>query len=253
MRILVTRPEPDASALAERLQALGFEPILQPLLEFQPLKIEPSTFEQVSGVIITSGNALRPLHGFRGLDFLLGLPLYCVGEKTAQKALEMGFRRIEAVAESAQTLSEEIAAKAEGLLVHFNSAHRAFDLDKSLINHGIALRVVNVYDMAARTAFDAGVLDKLENGMIDGVILMSARTAETFVTLCRKYRIEARIAKLRYFCISQAVATRLASLAAEQIRIAKAPTKQGILEVVTHEWEASPNHHTITVRSDNIH
>ncbi|MCG8401015.1 MAG: uroporphyrinogen-III synthase, partial [Firmicutes bacterium] len=36
MRLLVTRPEPDAEALAERLRALGHEVLVAPMLPVVP-------------------------------------------------------------------------------------------------------------------------------------------------------------------------------------------------------------------------
>ena len=40
MAVLVTRPAPDNEATAEALRARGFEPMLAPMLVFQPLPFQ---------------------------------------------------------------------------------------------------------------------------------------------------------------------------------------------------------------------
>ena len=61
MRLLVTRPEPDASTFAEELRGLGHEPVLQPLIEFRALDFNPAKLRTAQAIIITSGNCLRAL------------------------------------------------------------------------------------------------------------------------------------------------------------------------------------------------
>jgi uroporphyrinogen-III synthase len=61
MRLLVTRPEPDAGALAEELRTLGHEPVLQPLLEFHVLDFDLGSLKTADALIFTSRNGLRAL------------------------------------------------------------------------------------------------------------------------------------------------------------------------------------------------
>ncbi len=61
MRILVTRPEPDASATGQRLEALGHQVTTEPMLQVEFLPIDPVAFTGAQAVIATSRNALRAL------------------------------------------------------------------------------------------------------------------------------------------------------------------------------------------------
>jgi uroporphyrinogen-III synthase len=61
MRILVTRPEPDATRQAELLAARGHEPVVAPLLLIEPATCVPLELEGAQALIATSRNALRAL------------------------------------------------------------------------------------------------------------------------------------------------------------------------------------------------
>lgn len=87
--LFVLRPEPGASATAERARALGLEPVLAPLFEVGPVDWsvpDPSAFD---GLLLTSANAVR--YGGEGLGPLRRLPVHAVGEATADAARRASF------------------------------------------------------------------------------------------------------------------------------------------------------------------
>ena len=92
MRLLVTRPEPDATRQAEILAARGHEPIVAPLLLIEPVTDVPLELDGVQGLIVTSRNVFRTLASHPGLAAARSLPLFAVGEATASAATELGFR-----------------------------------------------------------------------------------------------------------------------------------------------------------------
>ncbi len=87
--VLVLRPEPGASATVERARKIGLNALSVPLFEVEPLAWrtpDPSAFD---GLLLTSANAVR--YGRKALDELCGLPVYAVGERTAEAARTAGF------------------------------------------------------------------------------------------------------------------------------------------------------------------
>ena len=54
VRLLVTRPEPDASETAARLRALGIEPVIEPLLVVRTLTTTLPPADGCSALAITS-------------------------------------------------------------------------------------------------------------------------------------------------------------------------------------------------------
>ena len=234
MRLLVTRPEPDASAFAEELCGLGHEPILQPLLEFQVLDFDLEPLRAAEVLIITSGNSLRALQERGVSKDILGKPLYCVGEQTAERALQAGFETVLEVAGTGEELAGKIIASArrDALLAHIMGEHMAFDIVGALAREGFSVQSVTVYSMDACARFRPPVDAMLTAGEVDGVILMSPRTAEIYVSLCHRHGILHCAKTPIYFCISQNVAAKLASLKPNHVRVSAKPSRKALLELL---------------------
>jgi uroporphyrinogen-III synthase len=88
-RLVILRPEPGASATAERARAMGLEPVAMPLFEVQSVDWHPPDAGLFDALLLTSANAVR--HGGEGLQKLRQLPVYAVGEATAAAARGAGF------------------------------------------------------------------------------------------------------------------------------------------------------------------
>jgi uroporphyrinogen-III synthase len=91
-RLLVLRPEPGASATVGRARMLGFDVVAVPLFEVEPVCWEVPDPAGFDGLLLTSSNAVR--HGGPQLQALLALPVFAVGEATAEAALQAGFKVI---------------------------------------------------------------------------------------------------------------------------------------------------------------
>jgi uroporphyrinogen-III synthase len=88
-RVLVLRPEPGASATVARGQQRGLDTVAVPLFEIEPVAWQVPDPGAFDGLLLTSANAVR--HGGAGLVELRALPVYAVGEATAEAAREAGF------------------------------------------------------------------------------------------------------------------------------------------------------------------
>jgi uroporphyrinogen-III synthase len=148
MKLLIIRPESGASASAKRAERAGFTPLLLPFFEVCPrvwTAPDPAAYD---ALLITSSNAIR--HGGVGLEKLLALPVYAVGERSAQAAQERGF----AVAASGD-------GKVETALAHAHTAgHRRLlwlageDRRDPIIPAGLSIAVETVYASIATTLPD---------------------------------------------------------------------------------------------------
>jgi uroporphyrinogen-III synthase len=96
-RALVLRPEPGATATVSRARERGLDGFAVPLFEVEALDWpvpSPSAFD---ALLLTSANAVR--FGGNDLAKFRGLPVYAVGEATAEAARDAGFG-IEATGDS---------------------------------------------------------------------------------------------------------------------------------------------------------
>ena len=86
MRILVTRPQPGAAQTAAALCARGHEPIVAPLLQIEILaEVDPKAADWAA-ILLTSANALPGIVKSAGRSAWRGMPVFAVGDRTAQAA-----------------------------------------------------------------------------------------------------------------------------------------------------------------------
>jgi uroporphyrinogen-III synthase len=235
MRLLVTRPEPDALELMATLEEHGHEATVEPLLGVAVEAGEAIELDGVQALIATSRNALRALktHPLRGAA--RHLPLFAVGRATAAEARALGFEMVVTGAGTAQELVTHIVAVADpaaGLLLHLAGDAQAVDLATELEPHGFRVVQHIVYRMHPATSLSEATVEQLAHGEIDGVILMSPRTATIYAALMRKQGLAAIARGLIHFCLSDAVAQRLEALGAVPTEIADAPRLEEVLALI---------------------
>jgi len=238
MRLLVTRPEPDAGREAEALAARGHEAVLAPLLKIEFTRDVPLDFAGVQALIVTSRNALRAL---RELPDARKLPLFAVGEATARAARDIGFANVTTGPGTAEELAELIAATLEpkhGPLVHLAGETLAFDLKSRLEAKGFTLRQPVLYRARPAEQLPAQALSLLKSGKVDGAILLSPLTARTFALLIEKHGVVTQGRRLVCYCLSQAVAEVL-SLLGFEVRVAARPREEEVLALVDSEAASS--------------
>jgi uroporphyrinogen-III synthase len=235
MRLLITRPEPDALLLKARLETLGHDATVEPLLSVSFDNAEEFDLSEVQAVIATSRNGLRALKAQNAHKIAALLPIYCVGRATAKDAASLGFTEIITGGGTVSTLVPEIVANADpqtGVLLHLAGDELAGTMADELEHHGFRLLQPVVYRMVAATTFDAGTAFQIETGEIDGVLLFSPRTAAIYASLMAQHRLTTAAASMTHYCLSPAVARRLKPLGPLPIEIAAAPTLDGILDLL---------------------
>ena len=235
MRLLVTRPEPDALKLAGALEELGHESTVEPLLSVTFDGGEPIELDGVQALIATSRNALRALKASPALAQARALPLFAVGKATAAEGRTLGFETVVTGAGTAPELVGHIVSAldpAAGLVVHLAGDALAVNLQAALEAHGFRVIQPVVYRTLAAQALSDETIEQLAMGEIEGVILMSPRTAVVYATLIRKHGLAATIRPLPHFCLSAAVARRLEPLGTVRIEIADAPRLEELLALI---------------------
>jgi uroporphyrinogen-III synthase len=228
--VLVTRPEPGASATARRLQAMGFAPVLAPLLTIVPLNAGVPPAEAVRAILVASQHAVPPLP-----DSHRSLPLFAVGDATAETARRHGFGRVHSAEGDAEALARLVARSLTpgGLpLLLAAGLGQGHHLARLLAESGFAVERREVY--AARPA---ATLPEAARRLIDArasgrVLLFSRETALCLGRLIQGTELLAGFATLDLAAMSRSVAEAVRDLPWRSIRVAMTPTEQAVLALL---------------------
>src|SRR5262245_25510330 len=235
MRLLVTRPEPDALKLRAVLEEVGHEAVVEPLLSVSFDTADTIELDGAQALIATSRNALRALKASPALAEARHLPLFAVGKATAAEARALGFETVVTGAGTAAELVAHIVSvldPANGVLVHLAGDTLARDLAGELEAHGFRVRRPVVYRVVPATAFADTTVEDLATHAIDGVLLMSPRTAAIYAGLVARHGLTAAVLKLPHFCLSETIARRLQPLGPVPTRVAEAPRIEELLALI---------------------
>ena len=233
MRLLVTRPEPDAGETADRLAAMGHEVVRQPMLRIL-LEPQPEALPDPAALIATSRNGIRALAGWPAAADWRARPLFVTGAGTAAEAAAAGFADIRPGGADATALATRIAREMTteaGPLLHVAGRDRTAALEAALRAAGHDLRIVEGYRAEAVTALDPAVAAALREGRIDGVLIFSGRTAAAFRAAAEAAGIAGPLAATTVYAISGQAVEPLRPVARD-IRIAANPDFDGIAVMI---------------------
>lgn len=208
MRLLVTRPLPEALRTKAALEARGHDVTLAPLLHIEPLT--PALPDaRPDAIVITSATAAMLLKTHPAAMRLLSRPVIAVGDRTAAAARDAGFADVRSAASDGAALVRLLRKNfAQGTrLLHLAGHDRAVDIAAELAPGGIHVDVVILYRAAAAESFPKPVTAALSGGTIDGVLHYSLRTAEAYLVCCSNSGASA--AAVTHYCLSPRIARML--------------------------------------------
>jgi uroporphyrinogen-III synthase len=232
MRILVTRPEPDAARTAAKLRAAGHEATVDSLLAIEPIAFDPPR-GAYAALAVTSANALRAVGASPAISQLKSLPLFALGVHTANAARLAGFVYIEIAGGEVHALSEILIRRlpAGARVLYLAGEDRAHDLAALTASAKIEIETLVVYRAHAAERFKDATAEKLRARDLDAVLHFSPRSAEIFVTLTRRARLESAFHSIRHLCLSAAVAAVLSGAGAK-VEIAPRPEEEALLALL---------------------
>jgi len=221
MNILVTRPEPGASATASRLAAMGHQPVLLPCLTISPRPLKPPA--SPAAIIITSGQAI-PAHPASYQT----IPVFCVGDATAGRLREAGFSSVlSASGDAAGLLHLILRHRLPGTHVMAVGARHGQWLAEKLRDAGMKILRRAVYTAAPIRALNARAAAALADQKIQAALFYSAESARAFTRLR-----PAGTGTVTALALSPAVALALVDLPWNEIRVALAPTEADLLALL---------------------
>ncbi|MFC5553174.1 uroporphyrinogen-III synthase [Methylobacterium iners] len=230
MRIWVARPEPGATRTAERLAALGHDPLLAPVLAVTRA-IGPPPEGDFAGLLLTSANAVPAL----AAQAIAGVPVFAVGTRTAAAARAAGACPVLDAEGDAAALSRLVRATlAPGAtLLHLAGAERKREPAASLEAAGYRIRIFTAYAAEPVPALPSRVAEALGGTAgrprLDGALHYSRRSAEAALELAGAAGLGGAFAALKHYCLSADVAVPLVAAAIEVHFVPTRPSEEALL------------------------
>ncbi len=240
MAILVTRPRPEGEATARALRAKGFAVLLAPMLRFEPVAVHDDSDAGYGGVIVTSANALRAIETRLAGSPLLRLPLFAVGDRTAEAARAAGFEKVISASSDAAGLRERIleSVKAKALkktspLLYLAGADLARDLPGELGERGFTVVTQTTYRMAPVTHLPEDARKAFAADGVEAVLHYSRRSARAFIEAVGEAGVEISALSLPQYCLSAGIATVLRDAGAARVVVAASPDEEALLAALS--------------------
>ncbi len=228
MKLLVTRPLEDSGALAAKLESLGHEPVIVPLLAITARDAVVIPELPFQALCVSSANGLLAQADLAAFKHL---PFFAIGPQSALEARRHGFDHVHDKGGNAEGLVRTIVKQAKpenGPILYLSGSETTGDLEGKLKAQGFAVSRVMVYD--ALPCKVEGLAQYCEGA--DGVLLYSPRSAKLWVQQVALANLGAEVSGLRHFCLSANVAAALPQ--SWRKIVSAAPDENAMLQLLDH-------------------
>lgn len=229
--VLVTRPEPGASATGAKLTARGFTPILAPLFRIRTHRARLPDPATVQAALVTSANALPGLPAAYHR-----VPLCAVGDATAAKARALGFVKVASAAGDALALAalvRGICHPKGGALLLASGARQGGPLAASLRKEGFSVLRRTLYSADPVMRLPGAARLALIEEQIAIALFFSTETAMTFARLITDAGLAASLAPVTALAIAERAADVLRRLPFRAVRVALRPNEEALIAMLT--------------------
>ena len=189
MHILLTRPLDDCKELILRFKSLGHKVSHLPVIKIQNVNYGKINFDEFSGIIFTSANAVKNL---TTSSINKQINCFCVGSSTEKVAKQNGFQNIFCADGNVNNLKEVILQNFDqkhGNLLYVSGEIISSNLDKDLISEGyIVKRIINYSTVPIEQVSDEFIKD-LKSSIPDMVYIYSENSARNYLNLLKKYNL----------------------------------------------------------------
>ena len=210
--IAVLRPEPGNARTVARITALGREALPLPLFAVRPLRWRAPDPDRHDALILTSANAVR--HAGPALATLRALPVFAVGEATANAARAAGLTIRHTGTDNAAALLREAGAAGVARALHLGGRETSIQATPP-VAATIAVYASDTIPLAPDTL-----------ARVRLALLHSARAARRFAELADNAEMRPRIAVA---AISPAVAAA-AGTGWRALAVAATPSDAALIE-----------------------
>ncbi|GIU67196.1 hypothetical protein PsB1_1350 [Candidatus Phycosocius spiralis] len=230
---MITRTLPGANTTAQMVRTLGFEPIIVPAahIEYTPKDID---LDGVQALLMTSAAAARALVMTQALQVI---PLYAVGDATAQAAISAGFQNVISAGGDGANLAVLAADRLNprnGALVHVRGREVAGDVTGMLQACGFEARHLEVYVTHDHPEFKPRVTDCIRS-KVGYVLIHSPAGARRFCAAVTNPKLD--LSGWNVVGMSQACLKLLDNLNFKSFIRADSPDDAALHAALVHHYE----------------
>jgi uroporphyrinogen-III synthase len=214
MKILITRPIAKAQELAAQITSLGHTPIIAPLIEITDVR---SIYTNIA-CIITSQHALTQLENKQTKLFILG-------KQTTKLAKSMGFSNATCIGKNIKELKKNISLSEQLLYVCGTNVTET-------LNEFSNIKREIVYKANSIQTPSPSLVEFLELNELKAALFFSNRTAETFISLVNKHRLNIKFDDIIAFSLSSKISDYLKTYGFNKCYTASEPTLSSLLTLI---------------------
>lgn len=229
--VLITRPAEDAAETAAAVAALGYRVLCTPALEIhdtdEPLP-DPALYQ---GVIFSSANGVRAFSRRYPPAGYFSIPVFAVGEHTADVARKAGFVQVQSGQGTMKDLTASMKAQITpgARLLHL----RGQDMRENPADYlSTPIDGITLYRADPVTRLEPEALAALREGAVQAVLFYSARSAASFVSALKNDWPEADLRATRALCLADSVIESLNRFNWAAIHVSLTPDQVGMLRLL---------------------
>lgn len=235
--VLVTRPEPGLSETMEAVRAVGWCPYASPALEIIPYAVVPLR-RPPAALLLTSGQAIAAARDAFSAD----LPVYAVGDRTAARAKNAGFKTVFSAGGDARALAALVVSHlgpTKGTLLLLSGAGQGMGLASQLRQAGFAVvrRVAYRAHPVRRIAPD--VQQALAEGLVHYTLFFSAESAKSWISALPT-TLKAQATQTTALVMSDAAAEVAKKAGWQTTRVAPHPNAADLLSLLGTPVQGEP-------------
>lgn len=228
-RFLVTRAMPEAEETAAQIIASGHEAIVAPLRRVEAVLAPVPDRPDV--LVATSANAFR--YGTPIPADWHDLPVFCVGERTAEAARGLGFTCVEAAQADVEALIARMGSRIslnENML-YLAGEQRRPNLEGWFLSRSRPLTLWPRYRMVDADELPANTKTAFQAHACDAVLHFSAESAAILIRLAKIAGLASALAQPLHVCLSETIVERVkAEIGTARIIVSEQKDATSLLE-----------------------
>ena len=231
IHVLVTRAEPGLSRSVAALREAGFDPISLPLFEVidtgAPVLESPD-----QNFIFTSANAPEILRRRNWCPPNPNACAWCVGDRTAQAARDIGFVNVRSASGGGSRLVQQISefGYRTGSRFHYlTTPDRSYDIAGALVACGYDVGITEIYRVDAINPTEDAFVSAMTKICKGALLIYSKRSGDGLMRLIKEHIVNVNTREIVTISISKAASAGLSDLEWRGIYTALEPNENSMI------------------------